>query len=121
MNSTFNSGLSNLLSDDPRILVKPELAGWLTRAGKSHYLKEVKRLIIGAAFLCFCLISPGRTQEESPPQEIPVQKPKYDYLSTFLSRSTRPLGFKEDQEMRKLIRQPASKWAARAGVRHILH
>lgn len=71
--------------------------------------------------MCVFLLSAGRTQEETPPQDIPVQKPKYDYLSTFLSRSTRPLGFKEDQAIRKLIRQPASKWAARAGVRHILH
>lgn len=57
--------------------------------------------------------------EQTPPQE--VQKPRLDYMSTFLSRSTTPLGLKEDQETAKLIRQSKAKWAVRAGYRHILN
>jgi hypothetical protein len=52
------------------------------------------------------------------PQE--VQKPKYDYMSTFLSRSTQPLGLKEDPTVKKLLGQGAVKWAIRAGSRHLL-
>jgi len=54
------------------------------------------------------------------PQTYPVKKPRYDYMSTFLSRNTKPLGLKEDLEAKKLMRQPAIKWAFRAGNRHIL-
>lgn len=57
--------------------------------------------------------------EETPPQE--VQKPKLDYMSTFLSRTTAPLGLKEDQETTQLLRQSKAKWAVRAGYRHILN
>lgn len=62
--------------------------------------------------------SPGKTLSD--PQEIPVKKPKYDYMSTFLSRSTNPLGLKEDLMLKKLLLQPRAKWAIRAGVKHIL-
>jgi len=57
--------------------------------------------------------------DQTPPQE--VQKPKLDYMSTFLSRTTNPLGLKEDQELRQLLRQSRAKWAVRAGLRHILN
>ncbi|MBC7364566.1 MAG: hypothetical protein H5U07_08535 [Candidatus Aminicenantes bacterium] len=57
--------------------------------------------------------------EQTPPQE--VQKPKLDYMSTFLSRSTAPLGLKEDKETTRLLRQSKAKWAVRAGYRHILN
>jgi hypothetical protein len=57
--------------------------------------------------------------EQTPPQE--VQKPKLDYMSTFLSRTTAPLGLKEDQETTRLLRQSKAKWAVRAGYRHILN
>lgn len=58
------------------------------------------------------------TGQDAGSQEI--QKPKYDYMSTFLSRSTRPLGLKEDPALRKLLNQGAVKWAIRAGSRHVL-
>ena len=60
-------------------------------------------------------------QEPTPtPQDIPVKKPRYDYMSTFLSRSTKPLGLKEDLILKKLLSQSPAKWAVRAGTRHIL-
>jgi hypothetical protein len=76
-----------------------------------------------AAFGLFLrLVSPGplraQTGQESGSQE--VQKPKYDYMSNFLSRSTRPLGLKEDPALRKLLHQGAVKWAIRAGSRQVL-
>lgn len=49
-----------------------------------------------------------------------VKKPKYDYMSTFLSRNTKPLGLKEDLALKKFLKQPSIKWAIRAGERHIL-
>jgi len=54
------------------------------------------------------------------PQNVPDKKPKYDYMSTFLSRNTNPLGLKEDPELEKLMKQPSIKWAIRAGKKHIL-
>jgi len=62
--------------------------------------------------------------EVTPPaqtQEVPVAKPAYDYMSTILSRSTRPLGLKEDVLARKLLQQRPTKWAERAGLRHIFN
>ncbi len=52
------------------------------------------------------------------PQE--VKKPKYDYMSTFLSRNTQPLGLKKDPELEILLKQSTIKWAIRAGKKHIL-
>lgn len=49
-----------------------------------------------------------------------TKKPKYDYMSTILSRDTKPLGLKEDVALKKFLRQPTIKWAIRAGERHIL-
>ncbi len=69
----------------------------------------------------------NRTQEtvtQTPPDQFPpqeVQKPKLDYMSTFLSRTTSPLGIKEDEELRRLLKQPKTNWALRAGIRHILN
>ncbi len=53
-------------------------------------------------------------------QTYPVNKPKYDYMSTFLSRNTKPLGLKEDLVLKKLLREPSIKWAIRSAARHIL-
>lgn len=50
-----------------------------------------------------------------------VKKPKYDYMSTFLSRNTKPLGLKEDQALKRFLKQSTLKWAIRAGERHILN
>jgi hypothetical protein len=65
-------------------------------------------------------------QETNPPvgdvpnsQEFQTKRPK-DYMSSFFSRDTKPLGLKEDQALKKLLRQPAIKWANRTGMRHIL-
>jgi hypothetical protein len=49
-----------------------------------------------------------------------AQKPKYDYMGAILSRSTRPLGLKEDPALKKMLDQGAIKWAIRAGSRHAL-
>jgi len=61
---------------------------------------------------------PLRSAQEPPPQE--VRKPSYDYMSSFLSRSTRPLGLKEDPAARRMLGQGSVPWAIRAGSRHIL-
>ncbi len=53
------------------------------------------------------------------PQEFQARKPK-DYMSSFFSRDTKPLGLKEDQALKKLLREPGIKWACRTGIRHIL-
>ena len=49
-----------------------------------------------------------------------TKKPKYDYMSTILSRDTKPLGLKENIALKKFLKQPNIKWAIRAGERHIL-
>jgi hypothetical protein len=50
-----------------------------------------------------------------------TQKPKYDYMSSFLSRNTKPLGLKDNAPLRKFLNQPSINWALRAGGRHILN
>lgn len=85
------------------------------------------RVLAGAAAACVLLAlgpSAARTgaraisQDEPPQQE--VQKPAYDYMSTYLSRSTNPLGLKEDPAARRMLNQGAVAWAIRAGSRHVL-
>jgi hypothetical protein len=61
---------------------------------------------------------PQTTPQEPPPREI--QRPSYDYMSTFLSRSTHPLGIKEDPAARRMLGQGAVPWAMRAASRHVL-
>jgi hypothetical protein len=41
-------------------------------------------------------------------------------MSSILGRNTKPLGLKEDLALRRLLRQPAIKWAIRSGQRHVL-
>jgi hypothetical protein len=91
-----------------------------------------KRLSAGILvwFLALVPIAP-QTQEKPPqeanppvgdvpnPQEFQTKRPK-DYMSSFFSRDTKPLGLKEDQALKRLLRQPAIKWANRTGIRHIL-
>ncbi len=60
------------------------------------------------------------TSAASHPQNVPEKKPKYDYMSTFLNRSTNPLGLKIDPELEKLLNKPGIKWAIRAGSKHVL-
>jgi len=96
-------------------------------------IKAAARFII--LLLCLaCLIagqvvsqqenSKRETVTQTPPDQVPpqeVQKPRLDYMSTFLSRTTSPLGIKEDEELRRLLKQPKTHWALRAGIRHILN
>jgi hypothetical protein len=57
----------------------------------------------------------------SHPQDVPPKKPKYDYMSTFLDRNTKPLGLKADPELEKMLNEPSIKWAIRAGAKHVLN
>jgi hypothetical protein len=57
-------------------------------------------------------------QEPPPPQK--VQKPSYDYMDGFWSRSARPLALKDDPAARRMLGQGPVPWAIRAGTRHIL-
>lgn len=54
------------------------------------------------------------------PQNYQEEKPRQDYMSRFISRNTKPLGLKEDLALKKLLSQSNTKWAFRAGERHIL-
>ncbi len=54
-------------------------------------------------------------------QEYPSKKQISDYFSSFLSRSTQPLGLKEDQKIRQLLYQAPAKWVIRASSKHILN
>lgn len=56
--------------------------------------------------------------QEPPPRE--VQKPSYNYMDNFPSRSTRPLGLKADPAARRMLGQGPVAWAIRSGSRHIL-
>jgi hypothetical protein len=49
------------------------------------------------------------------------QKPRYDYMSTFLSRDTEPLGLRENVTLKRFLEQPSIKWAIRSGKKHILN
>lgn len=85
--------------------------------------RTVSGALAGAVFGLFLASAamrsgPAQTAQEPPPQE--VRKPNYDYMSTFLSRSTHPLGLKEDPAARRMLGQGSVPWAIRAGSRHIL-
>jgi hypothetical protein len=88
---------------------------------------RTKRAVVGALAGAFLALSAGpldmrsgpkTASQDPPPQE--VQKPSYDYMSTFLSRSTHPLGLKEDPAARRMLSQGPVAWAIRAGARHVL-
>lgn len=89
-------------------------------------MKASKRGLAGAllgAALALALAAPAQTPQEQPTQEQPpkdVQKPSYDYMSNFLSRSTKPLGLKEEPAVRRMLNQGPVAWAIRAGSRHVL-
>ncbi|MGB8959156.1 MAG: hypothetical protein WCC00_09145 [Candidatus Aminicenantales bacterium] len=61
---------------------------------------------------------PQTTSQEPPPRE--VQRPSHDYMNGFLSRSTHPLGLKDDPAARRMLGQGPVAWAIRAGSRHVL-
>jgi hypothetical protein len=106
----------------------------LTKNGKRLILKPMKiRLLRGAGpVLVVLFLGASPLQETNPPlpprssdlpvapQQYPASKPKSDYMSQILGRNTKPLGLKEDLALRRLVRQPAIKWAIRTGQRHIL-
>ena len=50
-----------------------------------------------------------------------VKKPEFDYMSSILSRNTKPLGLKDNLPLRRFLNQSSIKWAFRAGGRHILN
>ncbi len=80
-------------------------------------------LFLTAALAAVLRPAPARPLPASPevqaaPQE--AQKPNYDYMSNFRSRSTRPLGLKEDPALKKMLEQGAVRWAIRAGARQIM-
>ena len=77
-----------------------------------------RTLIRFLAGLCFAVSLFGTVNAPSP-QDFPEQKPKFDYMSTFL-RGRKPLGLKEDLFMKRLLRQPRATWTIRAGLKHIL-
>jgi hypothetical protein len=90
-------------------------------------MKRAAVILPGLLFLTIlsALLKPGAagplrasSRFQAAPQE--VQKPKYDYMSTFLSRSTQPLGLKDDPALKKMLDQGAVRWALRAGSRHAL-
>jgi hypothetical protein len=58
--------------------------------------------------------APGLAQQDY------TKKTTEGYMETVLSRNTKPLGLKENVVLRNLLKQPAIKWAVRAGIRHIL-
>lgn len=87
-----------------------------------------KRVLSGSAAALGLLLALGpsdagtgtqATSQAEPPQQ-EVQKPTYDYMSTYLSRSTNPLGLREDPAARRMLNQGAVAWAIRAGSRHVL-
>lgn len=49
-----------------------------------------------------------------------VKKPEFDYMSSILSRNTKPLGLKDNLPLRRFLNQPSIQWAFRAGGKHIL-
>jgi hypothetical protein len=108
----------------------------LTKYGERIILKLMKKkLLLG---MIFVFLTPpaflSRSQETqppvktnpppetvpAPPEEFPAKQPKYDYMSSFFSRSTKPLGLKEDLALKKLLRQRGIVWAVRTKIRHIL-
>ena len=90
-------------------------------------MKREVGVALGAVL--FGLVAASRTSlpgKPLPVQDTPkaaaqdVQPPKYDYMSTFRARSTRPLGLKEDPALKKMLDQGAVRWAIRSGFRQVL-
>jgi hypothetical protein len=108
------------------------LAG-LTNSRESFILKQVKKktvwiiaLFVLAIILLVTLKKTGFSASSffsGKPKADPQtsKKPKYDYMSTFLSRDTEPLGLKENIALKKFLEQPSFKWAIRSEKRHILN
>jgi hypothetical protein len=105
----------------------------LTKSRESFILKQVKKKkiwIIAAVAAAMILLSTIKRigfsatsffsiKSKAAPQT--TKKPKYDYMSTFLSRDTEPLGLKENIALKRFLEQPSIKWAIRSGKKHILN
>jgi hypothetical protein len=112
--------------------VSPDVAG-LTKSRESFILKQVKKkkiwiiaAVVSAMILLFTLKKIGFSESSFFPKNSQAEpqasrKPKYDYMSTFLSRDTEPLGLKEDIALKRFLEQPSIKWAIRSGKKHILN
>jgi hypothetical protein len=104
----------------------------LTKSWQSFILKHVKKkkiwIVLAVAlalilsftlknigFSASFLFSKANAEPQTP------QKPKHDYMSTFLSRDTEPLGLKENVALKRFLEQPSIKWAIRSGKKHILN
>lgn len=90
-------------------------------------MKKEAGVAVGAVL--FGLLAASRTSLPGKPLPGPggpqavvqdVQPPKYDYMNAFRSRSTRPLGLKEDPALKRMLEQGAVRWAIRAGFRQVL-
>jgi hypothetical protein len=103
----------------------------LTKTRESNILKKVRKraflliiAVFAAAILVYSLDQMIVNQGSNPPlnqEPQDTKKPKYDYMSTFLSRDTNPLGLKENIALKKLLDQSSIKWAIRSSRRHILN
>jgi hypothetical protein len=80
-------------------------------------MKRTTMRFLSVPFFLVCILAAGGSAPSV--QEFPEQKPKFDYMSTFL-RGRKPLGLKEDLIMKRLLKQPRANWSIRAGLRHIL-
>ena len=81
-------------------------------------------VIFAVAILVYSLdkIAPNKGYFPASNQETQdTKKQKYDYMSTFLSRDTNPLGLKENVALKKLLDQSSIRWAIRSSRRHILN
>ena len=105
----------------------------LTKPRESFILKQVKKkkvwIIAAVTFAMILLFTFERIGFSASSFLSPVlkpnpqtsKKPKYDYMSTFLSRNTEPLGLRENIALKRFIEQPSIKWAIRSGKKHILN
>lgn len=105
----------------------------LTKFRESDILKQVKKkkiwIIATLAFVLVLLFTFKQVglsassffsvKPEVDPQT--PEKPKYDYMNTFLSRDTEPLGLKENIALKRFLEQPSIKWAIRSSKKHILN
>lgn len=105
----------------------------LTKFWESFILKQVKKkriwiiaVVMFATILLFTLknvaISASSLVSVKPSADPQTdKKPKYDYMSNFLSRDTEPLGLREDVSLKRFLEQPSFKWAIRSSEKHILN
>ncbi len=73
---------------------------------------------LGIKILSFSSLYALKIDNVSPQTE---KKPEFDYMSSILSRNTKPLGLKDNLPLRRFLNQSSMKWAFRAGGKHILN